>query len=184
MEILKDTMNKALFSKIIYGIFILLLVCIGLLLIGTRVPLFGEYQIKIVQSGSMEPTIKTGALILIYPTGSYRVGDVVTFGEESVDSLPTTHRIIGETIEKGVLTYATKGDANEEKDAVPIAANDIVGEVLFDIPYVGYILDFARKPLGFVLIIVVPAVLIFIDEGMSIWREVRKKKPEDTETTL
>ncbi|NCN52638.1 signal peptidase I [Candidatus Parcubacteria bacterium] len=181
MEILKNIMNTALFSKIAYGFFIGFIILIGVLLIGTKVPLFGDYSIKIVQSGSMEPAIKTGALVLIYPTGSYRVGDVVTFGEDTKTRVPTTHRIIAETITKGELMYTTKGDANEEADITPTPASKITGEVIFDIPYIGHIIDFARKPLGFILIIVLPAALVFIDEARTLVREFRKKDEEASE---
>jgi hypothetical protein len=40
------------------------------------------------------------------------------------------------------------------------------------VPYLGYILDFAKKPIGFVLLVGVPAGLIIIDEIIKIFHEV------------
>src|SRR3989338_8215020 len=56
-------------------------------------PIKGNIEIKIVKSGSMEPAIKTGSIVVIKPASLYGVGDVITFGEDSRTTYPTTHRI-------------------------------------------------------------------------------------------
>lgn len=166
-------------AKIFYGIFIALLVGIALLLVATMVPIPGNIEIKIVKSGSMEPTIRTGSLVIVKPSDTYAIGDIVTFGADTKAQIPTTHRIIQDQVADGKIYYTTKGDANEEQDQNKIPKDLVIGKVMLAIPYAGFIIDFARTPLGFVLLIGIPAGIVIIDELMTIWGEamaIRRRK--------
>jgi signal peptidase len=134
------------------------------------------YDFLIVQSGSMEPELAIGSLVLIGSSERYAVGDVITFRASVRDELPTTHRIIEENLMAGTLSYTTKGDANASADQVPVTGEQIIGRVLFGIPFLGYLLDFARQPLGFVLLVVLPAGLIVFDELSSLWAAWRRRQ--------
>lgn len=122
----------------------------------TVVPGVNSY---VVASQSMAPAISAGSLIYVADTGDYHVGDIVTFQR---DEKLVTHRII----ENESNRYVTKGDANDGPDA-PITANQVVGEVVLAIPLYGYFFDFASSPIGYGLLVVVPAFLL-------IWIELRK----------
>lgn len=161
-------------STIFGGIFIIVLVLVSSLFLVPLLPFQNNIQIKIVESGSMEPTILTGSLVIIRPATTYSVGDVVTFESTSAD-VPTTHRIIGVREEAGQTFFMTKGDANEEADTQETALRSVIGKVVIAVPYVGFILDFARQPIGFGLLIVLPALLIIMSEIEKILSEVRKK---------
>lgn len=169
-------MQKAL--KIGYGIFLTAIIALALLLVAAMFPIPGNYKIKIVMSGSMEPAIKTGSIVVIAPAEHYAEGDIITFGEESKDRVPTTHRIVGIRAVSGEYRYATKGDANDDPDMAEVAPATVIGKVLFSIPYAGYIIDFARKPVGFVLLIVVPATAIILDELIKVFKEVKRMRTE------
>jgi len=162
--------------KIGYGIFVAAVVLLGLLLVTSLIPIPGNIEIKIVQSGSMEPAIKTGALVVIKPSDEYHVDDVIMFGEDTKTKVPTTHRIVADEVRSGVFYYTTKGDANEDPDPQQVKQSEVIGKVLFSIPYLGYVLDFAKKPMGFILLIGVPATLVVFDEVANILRETRKLK--------
>ena len=164
--------------KTAYILFVVAVVTLGLLLIASLFPIPGNYALKIVQSGSMEPAIHTGSIVVIKPENTYHVGDIITFGEDTKTKVPTTHRIVSDRVESGLFIFTTKGDANENADPKEVRQSDVKGKVLFSIPYVGYLLDFARKPLGFVLLIVVPAIVVVVDEVGSIWREIRGRKKD------
>jgi signal peptidase len=124
----------------------------------------------------MEPAIKTGSIIIVKPSDNYKIGDTITFGKTTKTETPTTHRIFEIVVEKGEPIYITKGDANQAPDTKEVLNKDIIGKVLFDAPYIGYVVDAAKKPIGFVVIIIVPAVIIISDELRKIWREVKKLK--------
>jgi signal peptidase len=97
----------------VYAIIYLLLFCtlISVLLSkysGETPQIFG-YQLYIVKSASMSPTLQTGSVILsIKPTdaSALKVGDIVTFSQSEAI---ITHRII-EVVKEDGIKYKTKGD--------------------------------------------------------------------------
>lgn len=171
--------------RTIYYLFVAGIMSIALLLVISLAPISGNYKIKVVKSGSMEPYIKTGGIVVIKPSSSYKVGDVITFGQDTKTQIPTTHRIIEAEGEGATRQFITKGDANDSEDPVPTRESDVSGKVIFTAPYMGYILDFAKRPLGFALLVGIPALLIIFDEIMKIVSEVkrirRKKLINETE---
>ncbi len=166
--------------KIIYSLLVAFIVVIALLLIVSVLPITGNYKIMTVISGSMAPAIKQGSVVIVKPMSDYKIGEVITFGPYSKTKAPTTHRIYDIKIVDGQPVYITKGDANNASDTREIQKKDIVGKVLFSVPYFGYAVDFAKKPAGFALIIVVPAAIIIGDEIKKIIKEFKKKKEEPT----
>ena len=129
----------------------------------------------------MEPSIKTGSIVVIKPSSNYTVGDVVTFGKDTKTDIPTTHRIVSSRAQDGVILFTTKGDTNEDKDTNEIRQSDVNGRVLFDVPYFGYIIDLARKPLGFIVLIIIPTLIVVYDEVVKIVREVKKMRKKKEE---
>ena len=168
---------KAVFT-IFYYTLALGALALGALLILMQTDYLPGYDVRIVQSGSMEPAIGTGSVVVIRSQERYAVGDVVTFAGSSRDGLPTTHRIIADTVQNGELAYITQGDANESADIEPVRLTNILGVVVLSIPYLGYVLDFARQPLGFALLIGVPAALIFVEESSNIYKALRGRRKE------
>lgn len=165
--------------KIIYYIFLTFIVAIALLLIISVFPITGNIKFMVVQSGSMEPEIKMGSIVMVKPVDEYKIGDVISFGEVTRTKAPTTHRVYDIKVVEGEPYYITKGDANNAPDQREVSKREIIGKVLFSISYLGYAVDFAKKPLGFALIILVPAVVIISDEIKKIFGEVKKKKIEN-----
>jgi signal peptidase len=166
--------------KIIYSVFVAFIVLVAVLLIVSVLPITENFRILTVISGSMEPAIKVGSVVVVKPAADYNVGDVVTFGKFGRNSNPITHRITEVILsESGGKLFRTKGDANNGPDQDSISKDKILGKVLFSIPYLGYAVDFAKKPLGFSLIIMVPAAAIIADEIKKIITELKNKKAND-----
>ena len=166
-------------SKTIYYIFIAFLLSVAILLIVSTIPVTGNIKIMTVLSGSMEPSIKTGSVVIVRPVNEYNIGDVITFGQATKLNAPITHRIHDIKIIENQPKYITKGDANDVEDQTEIDGKKIIGKVLLSVPYVGYAVDFARKPLGFAMIIIIPVLVIIFDEIKNIYREIKKKKQEN-----
>jgi signal peptidase len=176
-------MIKKIFNWIYY-IVLGAIIFVALLLIVSTFPITGNIKMLSVLSGSMEPTIHTGSVVIIRPESSYKVGDVITFGQNTKTDIPTTHRIAEMKIVEGSAIYKTKGDANNVEDSTETPAKEVIGKVLFSIPYLGYIVDFVKKPVGLMLVIVIPAVVVIYDELRKIGKELKKltikvKKVED-----
>jgi signal peptidase len=163
---------KILFNSIYY-LFVAGIAVIALLLLTTMIPIPGNLQAKVVKSGSMEPSIKTGGIVFVHPSTSYEVGDIITFGKDTKTVIPTTHRIVKVNGNGSSKTFTTKGDANDVADPTDTRLGDVSGKVVFSVPYLGFVLDFARKPLGFSLLVGVPAVVIILEEIGKIIREAR-----------
>jgi signal peptidase len=102
----------------------------------------GVVKARIVLTGSMEPAISTGDIIITTPITRKEpnIGDVVAyqakrFNGENVAVF--SHRIISGDIQSG---FVVKGDANKSPDSQKPAAPDILGVVIFVIPFLGNIL--------------------------------------------
>jgi signal peptidase I len=163
---------KLLGNIVLYAL-ILVLGLVAALSLATLLPIPGQIAVKIVQSGSMEPAIHTGSIVIIQPQETYAVGEVVTFGEDDSTHTPTTHRITSLREENGVTYFTTKGDANEEADTAEAPEASVIGRVLFSVPFVGYLITFAKQPLGFVVLIAIPAGLIILNELLNIIKEFK-----------
>lgn len=160
-------------TNIFTYVFYTAVAAIVLLLLSSAIPIPGGLKTFVVQSGSMEPSIKTGGVVVIKPMDTYGVGDVITFGPRSKTKPPTTHRIVEV---KADGNFLTKGDANEDGDIRPVSRYEVIGKVLFTVPYVGYAVAAAQKPWGFTIIVVIPAAIIIWEELQKIWREMKKKQ--------
>ena len=164
-------------NKIISNLFAIFIFAIVLLIVVSILPIPGNYKLLIVQSGSMEPAIKTGSVVIVKPVENYKTNDVITFVDGGKDR-STTHRVVDTEVVSGKTYYITKGDANNAEDSSKVSENKIVGKVLTSIPYAGYILAMAKKPIGFVLLVVLPCTMIIFEEVGKIWKELKKKKVE------
>jgi signal peptidase len=169
-----------LIVKTLYGLLIALAVGLVVLLLALQYALLPGYELFIVRSGSMEPAIATGSLVIVKEAESYRAGDIITFGDTRPGSLPTTHRIVSDRLQGGEIVFETKGDANESADEGLVPLSAVRGVVALSIPRLGYLLDFARQPLGFSLLIGVPAALIIYDEVGTIIAELRRRRTTPT----
>lgn len=162
--------------KIGYYAIVAVIVAIALLLIVSMFPITGNIRLKVVLSGSMEPAIPVGALVVIKPSSNYQSGDIITFGKDTKTDIPTTHRVVDVRTVSGNYVYMTKGDANEEADRREVQESEVIGKVAFHVPYLGHVIEFAKRPIGFVILVIIPAGLIVIDEIRTIVGEIRKRR--------
>jgi signal peptidase len=134
-------------------------------------PFFG-WRTEVVISGSMEPAIQTGSVVIVRPIvpDTIQKGDIIMFSSLDMKSL-TTHRVVNAEYEP-TLQFITKGDANKNSDITPIVPGQIVGIVAFTIPYLGVLTQFIKTPLGFTLFFLIPAMILIGREVLDLWREM------------
>ncbi len=151
-------------KKIIFKIFkiysSLLFVAVFLLaaaLVGVR--LFG-LSVYNVLSPSMEPDYPTGSVIYVADcdTDSLEKRDVITF--RLTEKTTATHRIIRIEEKNGERLFYTKGDNNQAEDKKPVEESEVIGKVVFCIPYLGYLSRLIRTPVSYFLIIICAAALV------------------------
>lgn len=169
--------------KVLYNVlFVLLLVVAGFIIL-TSYKVIKGYDFYVVMSGSMEPKIHTGSVVSIKTENEYYIGDVITSKMLNDPSQTYTHRIVNKESKDGVNTYTTKGDANESTDADVVSQSNVVGKVVISIPLVGYIVNFAKQPTGFIIMIVVPTIIILSSEINTI-KEYAKESYEKRKVNL
>lgn len=102
----------------------------------------------IVQSGSIEPAIMTGDLIVtrIAATATAEVGDVVMFEDPTREGELVSHRATRITPGEKRFAFVTKGDANTGVERWRIRADGTLGVVKARIPKVGYALAWSTIP--------------------------------------
>jgi len=136
------------------------------------VALGGDTLYEPVFTGSMEPAVPVGSVAVIKPVdyNTLQKGDIICFKFSGPQSI--THRIINITNEG----FITKGDANEDPDQWIVKKENIIGKLIFIIPYIGYIGYFVKTPIGFTLLIIIPATLLIIAEIRNIIKYRKNKE--------
>ena len=140
-------------------------------------PRFG-WRVDAVFSGSMEPELKVGSVVVTRPVEpeDIKAGDIITFYSPLNERL-TSHRVIA--IEEGsALHFLTNGDANEDADPFVVPAQNVVGKVYFHLPYFGYTTQFIKTPLGLLLTICLPGLVVIMMEIRNIWRVLTEEATE------
>ncbi len=180
-------MNIKKVWRIIYWIItaVLLLIAATVALTSFEVP--GGYRLYVVQSGSMEPVLKRKAVVLVQSQSEYEKGEIVTIDESPNSEVTVTHRIHEIEEEEGKRVFITKGDANDSPDGEKRVQDQIIGQVIFSVPYLGYPVSFAQTQEGLLVLVIIPAVIIVYSEIISIKNEVvkminKKKKKEKSES--
>jgi signal peptidase I len=177
-----------------YWLLMSALIIIGLLTTLSALQLPKNYRVFVVQTGSMTPAIKAGSVVVVQPQEKYQKEDIITY-KTSIDAdlknpkMTITHRVIEREEVDDQVFFQTKGDANKAADMNRVNKKMILGKVIFDVPYLGYPVSFAKTQTGFILLIVIPATIIVYSEVISVKNESknllakkRKKKPAENST--
>jgi signal peptidase len=163
-------------GNVLYAFIITVLILVAGLVSISAIDIPNGIKLFTVQSGSMEPTLKTGGLIISKPASSYEVGDIITFKAEKDKEVKnpkntTTHRITEKKEVEGKTVFITKGDANTTEDLNPVSEDLILGKTIFTLPHLGYPVAFAKTQTGLLILVIIPATIIIYSELMNIKNE-------------
>lgn len=164
--------------KIIVTVFILIIIGIIITqrIFNNNVSVLG-YRIFTVATGSMEPEYKVMDILFVKESkeSQIKVGDdVVYLGKGGTfDGKIITHRVIEIEKENDIVSFHTKGIANDIEDPI-VYYDQIYGKVI----YKGVVLSFVNKiinnPIGFYLLIVIPVAILITLEIID-----RKKEKDE-----
>lgn len=172
---------KSILTKFIYLILILLVsfnvynfVCINIL--KQDIPLINGYGILEVVSGSMEPTIDIGDLIVINTKYSdIKENDIITFYDENNSFV--THKVI--KVDGNMIT--TKGDANNAPDK-PFSETEVVGKYVTKVNGLGRIMSSFKSPFVMSMILIIGLLVCYLvstdKEGKPIITKEEKEYEE------
>lgn len=120
----------------------------------------------VVLSGSMEPAIMPGDVVIVQKQDidKYKEGDVATY---LAGNVAYTHRIIAK--EEGVFVF--KGDSNTLVDS-EVEATQLIGRVILRIPKIGVAILFFKTPPGMLLLVLIFILALYGDE---IFRKIKKR---------
>ena len=141
------------------------------------------YKLAVIQSGSMQPALDKGSLILLKKQKNYKKGDIITYRYKIEESSTTTHRIIEEkeaTI-SGLIRYVTQGDANPTADDLETIKPLILGKVIFNVNHLGNLILFSKTIEGLAILVIIPATIIVYSELLHLkndFTEIIKKKKQ------
>lgn len=140
--------------NIIYNIVAITIILVFLFTAGVAV---SGTKVFAVATPSMETEIPEGSIVFVRESEEYTEGDVITAKLLGDNDNTFTHRIVSVDTENG-LVY-TKGDSNLSPDRLPTAMSDIIGKVVFSVPYLGLLaLNFNSTT----VILILAAVLLVL----------------------
>lgn len=109
------------------------------LIIAAAVPTLWSWSSYVVRSGSMEPAISVGDVVITKPfarESPVPVGRVMLFtpADAAEGHENRLHRVVENL---GDQTYVTAGDANRNNDVAPVPAANFHGRAIICVPFVG-----------------------------------------------
>ena len=183
---------KFISSVISYAIFIWLLL-IGLTLLvyiadikiraakGDNTP--PTYNAYVVLTGSMIPEIMPKDVVITKKRDAkeLEVNDIITFvsSDPRLSNIIVTHRIKNKYYDSttGKYTFQTKGDNNNVEDFSLAQEQNVIGEVIYKIPKLGYIQELLATKGGLIIIVLIPCLTILSYDIVKLCkRAVTKKK--------
>lgn len=168
---IKKVLN--IFCWILIAVLVLMVTITMIAKVNGETPSIFGYSIYRVSSGSMEPELMVGDVILSHRLENpkdLKEGDVVTFnGANEYEGRVVTHEIIKEPYEEnGIFMVQTKGVANPTPDT-PITTDSIKGVMVRKVPVLDTIYNIFFSRWG-LLILIVLLLFIFVDEIIVIVR--------------
>lgn len=153
-------------TTLVSGLLLIILTCCialyGRLIQGKdTIGAFG-YSFYVVTSGSMEPEIHVGDLVVVRQCGASECvpGDVITFQDENQNTV--THRLQEKQGEKLV----TRGDANNTAD-LPVEPDQVKGKVVAVVRSAGWLLGFFSNRPGRIMLLVTGVFLLRFQLGQT-----------------
>ena len=148
------------------------------LVLAAAVPVVFGGRTFTVMSGSMEPNVGTGDLVLTLPIRPAEAasGDVITFQAPGGDGRLLTHRVASSMPEGDDYRLRDQGRRQHRRRALGVPADGRIGRVVLRVPKVGYALALTRNPATRLALITLPALLLGGFALAAIWR---RKEPAD-----
>lgn len=132
------------------------------LILKNKIPSFLGYKNFIVLTGSMEPTLHVGDIVIVKKTTDIKENDIISF---RIENTVVTHRVKEIYKENGQDYFITKGDANSGIDTELLDKKNIEGKYCFRIPFLGKIVLFLKKPIGIIVLFIILGLLLILEKS-------------------
>jgi len=144
-----------------------------------------KFSVYTIVSQSMEPTISVYDVIIntkIDSLDDVKINDVVTFIStwQVTNGMTITHRVIGKkTLDDGSTCLVTRGDNNTQEDQACVKEGNVIGVTKAVIPGLGKIQFFLASKLGWLLIVLLPALYILTKKMIKLFKLTKENKKEE-----
>jgi signal peptidase len=140
------------------GLFALFAISVaGVGLAARLAPLAGA-EVFTIRSGSMEPAIGIGSLVVVTGDAEPATGDVIAY--RLPNGAVVTHRVSRVVAGDAGRFLETRGDANPDPDPSLVPDDAVIGEVSFVVPILGFLLALLGMPIGIVTLISIAGTLL------------------------
>lgn len=164
MKITKKILKILAWIILIFIVFYIIFMIIQKMIWKDETPNFMGYKNFIVLTGSMEPALNRGDIIIVKETKNIQKDDIISY---KVQNTVVTHRVVKIKKENNKQYYITKGDANSGLDNEVINASNIEGKYLFKIPLIGYGILFFQTSLGTTILICLLIISLLINSKIN-----------------
>lgn len=179
--------NDRISRKLISGAVTVILIIVICLCLITFLQVINKGYISIfgysffkVTTGSMEPTIPVGALLLTKddPIDTVEINDIISFfsKEAYMQGRIITHRVVAsEESVTGQVMLTTRGDANSSTDIHRVDEQNFIGKVVWisdEDNIFAKLINFLSDGVGFFTCIAIPAILISASIFKSSMKEI------------
>lgn len=148
------------------------------------------YNAYVVLTGSMLPGIKPNDVVVTKKRKpeELKEGDIITFlsSDARLSGIIVTHRIIAvlQDSNTGKYSYRTQGDANNAPDMALAESHNVIGEVIFKIPKIGYVQELLASKGGLIICIFIPCLAVLSYDIVKIVKKIGKKKSKSNSTVV
>ncbi len=141
-----------------------------------EVPSVFGFSVMRVQTGSMEPELRTGCIIISRKVRQeeLEIGDIISFysndPDPRINGRVETHRIVERHyLLGGEREFITKGDANPSDDSSPVLYKSIIGKVIVNLGVAsGSVLGILQNPKVIFFLIILPLIFITFSEAVNL----------------
>ncbi len=162
---MKNHVLKKYFSVMVFFLLATVLAYNTVIIIKTAIeprktPDFFGIKTYIILSGSMEPELTVGDLIIVKEVDEDKlnIGDIISYRD---GSNVVTHRIIKINTVNGTKQYITKGDHNNVEDSGTLTIGSIEGKVIGKLAYIGKFILFMKNKYVLITLAVVSFLCFF-----------------------
>lgn len=164
-----------------------LVVIIGIgYVIFNYVPFIAKYDHYVIVTGSMEPVIMTGDIVIVdsdVDPEELTPGQIIAFKVDldlnGTDEI-VVHYLYSITDVDGVTIYKTKPEVSNQVDPWSLTIDDIVGTHVFTIQKIGPLILFVQSTIGKVVLVI---DIIIVYALMEMFSSKKKKQEPEAEIT-
>lgn len=140
-----------------------------------------KYNAYVVLTGSMLPEIQVKDVVITKKRDpkDLEPGDIITFlsSDSRMSGIIVTHRIknVYYDATTGRYSFQTKGDNNNVEDFALAQDYNVIGEVIFKIPKLGYVQDLLASKGVLIIVVLIPCLAVLSYDIVKLGRNINKK---------